>query len=337
MVKRAIVLEVGSPEERAPYAEAIAARGLRIADRADDSGTAGCITVRRHEDTMTVSSSSHEAPANLSPSIGPADLASFLGALVELAGLRDGLREAEAADGIRLLACMITHDANNVLMAITSAADELAARSTPDLAPLADEVLDGCRRLTTLMRQVMATSRAAGPKGVDVNAVIGALTPTLRTVAGANVQVVTHFQDPLPPVHMDPVDLERSLLNLVANASDAMGGRGSLLLSTSSVWRGPDDADVTTEKPWVLVEVQDRGAGMDDATLARAFEPFFTTKPAGRGTGLGLPSVLRAVRGAGGQVRIESAPGQGTRVQLWLPASPASTSTPPASRGARAW
>jgi signal transduction histidine kinase len=97
---------------------------------------------------------------------------------------------------------------------------------------------------------------------------------------------------------------------------------GNILLSTSSVRVGPGDARGVPEGRWVLLEVADHGVGMDSATLTRAFEAFFTTKPVGRGTGLGLTSVERAVHAASGEVRIRSQVGEGTVVQVWLPSSP---------------
>ncbi len=109
------------------------------------------------------------------------------------------------------------------------------------------------------------------------------------------------------------------MLNLVANARDAMPGGGGVLVSTSGASSPPDGATDVPGRRWVLLEVQDGGVGMDAATLACAFDPFFTTKPDGRGTGLGLTSVWRANRAASGEVRIRSQPGNGTVVQAWLP------------------
>jgi signal transduction histidine kinase len=118
---------------------------------------------------------------------------------------------------------------------------------------------------------------------------------------------------------MDPSDLERIALNLVANARDALPCGGRVQLSTLCAHATLDGAAPTSD--WVIFEVRDNGSGMDEATRARACEPFFTTKPGEHGTGLGLSGVATAARAAGGRVHIESELGEGTTVQVWLPAS----------------
>ncbi len=153
----------------------------------------------------------------------------------------------------------------------------------------------------------------------NVNAVLGTLVPLLRTIAGVDVQVTTRLEEPLPLVMVDPLDLERLVINLVTNGRDAMPDGGRLTISTAVARVGPEDATDAPRGRWVLVEVEDGGCGIDEATRAQVFDPFFTTKPSGRGTGLGLTSVLRVVRGAAGHVRIRSVPGNGTRVSVFLP------------------
>jgi len=145
-----------------------------------------------------------------------------------------------------------------------------------------------------------------------VNAVIQGAVPTLTALVGARARLSTRLERPLPLVEMDPVDLERALVNLVGNARDASPPGGRIVVATSM----QTDAD---DSRWVVVEVEDHGGGMDEATRARALEPFFTTKGEGGGTGLGLASVARAVAAAGGRIEVDSAPGRGTRVMLCLP------------------
>jgi signal transduction histidine kinase len=133
--------------------------------------------------------------------------------------------------------------------------------------------------------------------------------PLLRRVAGARSDVVLELAAEVGPVTMAVIDLERVIVNLVANARDAMPSGGELRIETR-----PADGD-----RGVRIAVRDTGAGMDDETRGRMFEPFFTTKATGRGTGLGLSIVHDIVTRAGGTVHVNSAPGTGTTVNLYFP------------------
>jgi len=132
-------------------------------------------------------------------------------------------------------------------------------------------------------------------------------------VLGDDIAVVIDVPSELPRVRFDPGQLELAIINVALNARDAMPGGGRLSLRALQV------AD-ETGLPMVRLTVADTGVGMDDETRARVFEPFFTTKPAGQGTGLGLATVYGIVAQSGGRVTIDSAPGRGTCVHLWLPA-----------------
>jgi signal transduction histidine kinase len=212
----------------------------------------------------------------------------------------------------------MAHDANNVLMAVMRAAEMLTAGEAP-VVQLAATILDGCSRLTAMVRHLMGLSGGARQTFVDVNDVIAPLVPSLRCLAARQRTFTTRLDLRLPPVRIRPIDLERAVLNLLSNARDATSGGGRISLSTSLVCTNSNDSVDVPRGRWVLVEVQDNGSGVDEAMLARAFEPYFTTKPPHCGTGLGLTSVLLVVRAASGHVRIHSRPGEGTRVQLWLP------------------
>jgi signal transduction histidine kinase len=233
--------------------------------------------------------------------------------------LQRRLETAERAEGTVLLAYIMAHDVNNVLTAMLLSATTLAESEAPRVAEEAAVLLDGCNQIAAMVRRFQGTQRGRAHP-LHVNSVLASLLPILRSAAGRGVQLTTRLEAPLPTVFMDPLDLERSALNLVTNARDAMPDGGAITLSTSLVHDGEDVPEGMTKRDWVVFEVADGGTGMDDATRARACEPFFTTKPEGRGTGLGLSSVATAARVAGGHVRIESAVGGGTRAKVWLPA-----------------
>jgi signal transduction histidine kinase len=322
VAKRIVVFETASPDVRAAYFDALTARGLTVAET---PGVDASVALGRDEGAITVRWSTVEPPERLSLAITATDLAAFVRLAAEVSDLERHPGIAEDAAEVRLLASIFVHDAINALAPMTFAADRLVALDEASVTELAESIVEGCRGLSSLMRQMMAMARGDGPRVVSVNAVIASLAVRLRLLAGRSVAITTRCEDPLPPVAMDSVDLERTILNLVANARDAMPDGGNILLSTSSVRVGPGDARGVRGVPdgrWVLLEVADHGAGMDSATLAHAFEAFFTTKPVGRGTGLGLTSVERAVHAASGEVRIRSQVGEGTVVQVWLPSSP---------------
>ena len=120
----------------------------------------------------------------------------------------------------------------------------------------------------------------------------------------------------------DPAQIEQVVANLAINARDAMAEGGHLTITTRNAAAFPESVPPLAEegKTWVVLEVSDTGCGMDEQTRAHIFEPFFTTKPAGRGTGLGLSTVYGIVKQSAGHIRVDSAPGKGTRFELFFPA-----------------
>jgi signal transduction histidine kinase len=312
------LLEGASLEERKRYVDELGAHGLTVAV---DAEAQDGIVVSLLDDTIVVRWSAADPPTRLSRAVSPTDLSAFLRVLTELTDLRHRVRIAEGADAGGLAASILVHDANNALAPMILAAEQLVAMDAAPVTELAGTIAEGCRRLSAQMRHLLAMTRGARPHPISVNIVVANLASTLRMLAGHEVQLTTRLEDPLPPVVVDPLGLESVILNLVANARDAMRNGGDILLSTSSVRVMAGDASGVPEGRWVLMEVRDQGCGMDSATLARAFDPFFTTKPVGRGAGLGLASVKRAVGAASGEVRIHSQVGEGTVVQVWFPES----------------
>jgi CheY-like chemotaxis protein len=134
-------------------------------------------------------------------------------------------------------------------------------------------------------------------------------------MAGDEVSIQWHPGDQLPAIYLDPVQLDQILSNLIANSRDAMAGRGTITITAQKV----DSKQIPELFGGLNLEVTDEGCGMDDETLQKIFEPFFTTKELDRGTGLGLPAVYNIVTGNGGTIRVDSAPGSGTKVTITLP------------------
>jgi CheY-like chemotaxis protein len=169
------------------------------------------------------------------------------------------------------------------------------------------------------------------PRLIDLNEAISESRGLLQRLMGEDIILETVLAPGLGSVRVDPGQLSQVLLNLAANARDAMPCGGRLLVATSATeLNRPPAADEEgfTPGPYVLLEVRDTGAGMDDATQARLFEPFFTTKEEGRGSGLGLSSVYGIVRQSGGWIAVESAPGAGTAFLIYFPACEGSVLVP---------
>jgi signal transduction histidine kinase len=162
---------------------------------------------------------------------------------------------------------------------------------------------------------------------------VGGVEKMLRRLIGVDVRLRTDLWPQPLWVRADPGQVEQVLMNLTVNASDAMPGGGGLGLRTAAVEIGPEGTAAHPELApgaYALLAVSDTGVGMDETTLARVFEPFFTTKDPGKGTGLGLSTVYGIVRQSGGDIKVASAPAQGTTFTILLPrvAEPLGSKTP---------
>ncbi|WP_270936547.1 hybrid sensor histidine kinase/response regulator, partial [Falsiroseomonas oryzae] len=237
------------------------------------------------------------------------------------------VRQAQRMEVLGQLAGGIAHDVNNVLQAASSGARLIGRR--PDDAEavrrLAAMVLEATERGASVARRLLAFARQGELHAADVDAaaLIDDLREVLGHTLGAEVQVRAVIDGELPRLRADKDQLETVLLNLATNARDAMPGGGTLTLAAAMERVEPAASHPAglASGEYVRLAVRDTGAGMDPATLARATEPFFTTKPAGLGTGLGLAMARGFAEQSGGGLAIESAPGRGTTVTLWLPRS----------------
>ena len=237
------------------------------------------------------------------------------------------LAQAQRLEALGQLAGGIAHDFNNVLQAVQGGAGLIERRpsNAESVARLARMILGAAERGTTITRRLLAFSRRGELRAepVDTGTLLGSLREILAHTIGPAVEVRVEVAADLPPLLADRGQLETVLVNLATNARDAMDGAGTLLLAAEAETLREDDGvgRPVGLKPgsYVRLSVSDTGAGMDAATLARASEPFFTTKPAGQGTGLGLAMARGFAEQSGGGLQIESAPGHGTTVRLWLP------------------
>ena len=230
--------------------------------------------------------------------------------------IRDVSEEAELAklrriETVGMLAASALHDFNNLLGVIGTASALLVRESAAGTRThmLATEVSRAAERASSLSRSALKQSRI-DPRTVapiDISAVTSELIPLLEHVAGQGIDLVVETTSDVGPVVADREHLEHVLLNLVANARDAMPQGGSITIR------------VGRESGHVLLKIADTGEGMPAEVQKRAAEPFFTTKPAGRGTGLGLASAQRFATESGGTITVVSERGQGTVVSLRLP------------------
>ena len=248
--------------------------------------------------------------------------------------MEDRLRQADRMQALGTMAGGVAHDFNNLLTAILGSL-ELAQRAAGEnarLGRLIDTAMAAAERGAALTQRLLSFSRQREIVllPVEVNGLVQAMDDLLaRSIDRPGIRIVQALQPDLPPALIDPAQLELALLNLCVNARDAMGDVGTIRLRTRLL--PPDDADdghvlVAGSLPAgnsVAVAVQDTGVGMDPEIVSRIFEPFFTTKEIGRGTGLGLSMVYGFMQQSGGGVRLRTAPGAGTSVELCLPCAPA--------------
>jgi PAS domain S-box-containing protein len=239
------------------------------------------------------------------------------------------LRQSQRMEGIGQLTGGVAHDFNNVLTAVLGSLQLAAKRVTDDRASrLIDNAVQAAERGAKLTSQLLAFSRRQRlePLPVDLNAMIERMGGLFSSTLGGTVKVERVLAPGLPLAMADPAQLELALLNLALNARDAMPQGGVLRLSTGLTTLVATGSSSEPEPGrYIALSVKDTGPGMSEEVAERAFEPFFTTKPLGKGSGLGLSQVLGLAKQLGGGVRLQTQPGQGVEVIVYLPISPEQT------------
>ena len=238
------------------------------------------------------------------------------------------LREAEKMEAVGRLAGGVAHDFNNLLMVVMGYAD-IIETSLPQGHPALDrigQIRRASERGISLARQLLAFSRRRSlePRSVDLCRLLQDMEELLRRLLGEDIELSLACEPGAGRVRVDPGEMQQVMLNLAANARDAMPTGGRLRIETSRETIETPRSGVTgviAPGRYVRVTVSDTGMGMSEQARAHLFEPFFTTKDAGSGTGLGLFIVYGVVKQCAGDIEVDSAPGRGTSVSLLLPES----------------
>ncbi|MEO8294905.1 MAG: ATP-binding protein [Gemmatimonadota bacterium] len=247
--------------------------------------------------------------------------------VTERRALENQLRQAQKMEAVGQLTGGIAHDLNNILTVVLADAD-LIGQELPDFqGDIRDDLDDlraAARRGASMIRKLLSFSRSANIAPVigDLGNLVGGIIPTLRRLLPENIDITASDRG-AGLIRVDQGSLEQIILNLATNARDAMKQGGTLTIETGREALAP-----TPGRPWLTAGVyaylkaQDTGTGMDERTRAKAFEPFFTTKPPTEGSGLGLAMIYGLVKQHEGYVVLDSAPGEGTAVTLYLPLAP---------------
>jgi two-component system cell cycle sensor histidine kinase/response regulator CckA len=239
---------------------------------------------------------------------------------------QEQLAQVQRLEAVARLAGGVAHDFNNLLTVImgdTELAMSALPKTHPALADL-ENVLGAAKRSSLITRQLLAFGRRqeAFPRVVDLTLYAERLQPVLQRLVGEDVEVLLDLARPLAGTLIDPAHVEQILINLTANARDAMPTGGRLTIHTANVFLDGEYERLHNGVPpgrYVLLSVADTGEGVPDAVKAHIFEPFFTTKASDRGTGLGLATVHGIVKRNGGHIWVYSEPGLGATFKIYLP------------------
>jgi CheY-like chemotaxis protein len=217
----------------------------------------------------------------------------------------------------------ISHDINNILAIIQGNLELIhgSCEEPDERRGFARMALEATGRAATLTHRLLAFSRKQPlePRATDLNSEVANIIDLLRPTLGETIDLEINLAAGLRPALVGPSQFENAVVNLAVNARDAMPSGGRLRIKTENAVLDADHGPDVVAGPYALLSVSDTGTGMPADVVERAFDPFFSTKVAGRGSGLGLSMVCGFIKQSGGHVEIESRPGKGTRIRLYLP------------------
>jgi signal transduction histidine kinase/ActR/RegA family two-component response regulator len=260
----------------------------------------------------------------------------LLGQIAERERVESTLRQMQRLEAVGQLTSGVAHDFNNLLTVVLGnigflekefAAKGINGTSSQRLRYMRTAAERGAK----LTDQLLSFSRRQRlePRSLDLNETVIGMRDLLQSTMGGSIHIETKDHCGLWPALVDPTQLELAVLNLAINARDAMEVGGTLMVATNNATLGaPRSPEEPTAGDFVAVSVSDTGTGMTDEIRAKVFEPFFTTKEVGKGSGLGLSQVLGFAKQSGGGVCIESRPGAGTCVHIYLPRAEAKLANP---------
>jgi len=243
--------------------------------------------------------------------------------ITERQTLEEQLTQSRKMEALGRLAGGVAHDFNNLLTVISGygqlAMEGLGNASAARMTSYLQEILNSARRASGLTGQLLAFSRrqAFQPKVIDLCSLLLSVESLLRRMIGEHVDLTVRTASESCIIRADPHQIEQVVMNLAINARDAMPLGGSLEIECGKL---PEPLERHGLPPLgILLEVRDNGVGMDEDVKAQMFEPFFTSKDKARGTGLGLSTVYGVVAQAGGEIEVDSEPGQGSRFRIYFP------------------
>jgi signal transduction histidine kinase/PAS domain-containing protein len=246
-------------------------------------------------------------------------------ALEERRQAEDALRQSQKLESMGQLTGGVAHDFNNLLSPIIGGLDLIQRTGLGGEREqrLITAALQSAERAKALVHRLLAFARRQPlqPKAIDMADLVTGMAELIASTVGPQIHVSVQISPDLPPAIADAHQIEMALLNLAVNARDAMPDGGHLRISVTWEAVGSGHRVQLKPAPYICLSVADDGVGMDKGTLARAIEPFFSTKGVGKGTGLGLSMVHGLASQLGGILNIQSLPGLGTNVELWLPIS----------------
>jgi len=240
--------------------------------------------------------------------------------------VEEQLRQSQKMEAIGRFAGGVAHDFNNLLGIVTACSELLRNQVDAEGVELIENIREAAKRGASLTRQLLAFGRRQPIQAqvLDLNERLKQVRKLLTPLMGDDVEILHLPRSQNAIVEADPGQLDQIVVNLAANARDAMPHGGRLILETAVF---DFDEALAREHPsmsagrYVMLAISDSGMGMDEATRSRIFEPFFTTKATGKGTGLGLATVYGIVKQSDGHIWVYSEPGQGTTFKIYLPSA----------------